>query len=837
MQAPRQDLFQCSTCAKTYTRIDHLARHVRSQNGTSKRRRIRPPLGKPGRVSQACEACSESHLKCEDEKPCRRCQQKDIPCIPIKSAYSFQHHNTPIQGQEQLQLPNLPTPDQTDLSSPRNKAQSMGDTDPALPPHFLLSRSRSQSCVEGDDQPYEEQPRIPSPSIPSQILSFHNPGYDENEAISLTPSSSNIPHGFLDINPFLSGSCTPSGYHFGLKTSLDLSVLDLNFLENFDPQVQFGENHHPTVPPPEFPEASGRHSKAAFQSIWRFVPMSQNHGYAEQENLSLPDEPALLNRPASINIITRLGKGQLSSRERDKILAIIHRQLRSPLLNPISVFPTAPLLDNLIQNFLQSPIGCGSDWIHTASLDFKTCRPELLAAMSAAGAVLTTAHVPLQKMGFAIQEVIRQHHGTLFEANNSAIQDLEQLQSYLILLLLGIWSGNNRKIEIAESFQQPLVTMIRRRGVMNRGWYKPITVQPEDDGKVLQEKWQMWVMQESFKRLALQFLRHNFHISISLQIVPLISYAEVDIPLSAPQSCWDARKATDWKAIVLAEPSLLMGQTPSLSDCLMNMDLLDAARNVCDLQKSCEAILHSMWGMVWEYQQLNKLFRKQPRYWNGGLIMSSRYEEMMKILNNFRIIFPGESTQLWELIAMNLQLSIDEIQAFCCAEDHEETIRLRPSITRWATSDTGRRAVWHAGQIIRSAKDCSASILSEFAGIAVYHASLALLAYSLTINTESTLGDSYPQLCLPSGEKRYICLDEIETADLPIFIELGRGIPGIRGRRTLEEFTPLAERHAMVEVLIGVLRPGILDQAQPSLPLIETLILLMNQCKDTSNSA
>ena len=46
-----------------------------------------------------------------------------------------------------------------------------------------------------------------------------------------------------------------------------------------------------------------------------------------------------------------------------------------------------------------------------------------------------------------------------FENSNSRTRDLEALQAYMIDLDLGLWSGFKRKMEIAESFLQPLMTV------------------------------------------------------------------------------------------------------------------------------------------------------------------------------------------------------------------------------------------------------------------------------------------------------------------------------------------------------------------------------------------
>ena len=43
--------------------------------------------------------------------------------------------------------------------------------------------------------------------------------------------------------------------------------------------------------------------------------------------------------------------------------------------------------------------------------------------------------------------------------NNNATRDLKNLQAFMLHLDVGIWSGFKRKMEIAESFVQPLLTV------------------------------------------------------------------------------------------------------------------------------------------------------------------------------------------------------------------------------------------------------------------------------------------------------------------------------------------------------------------------------------------
>jgi hypothetical protein len=88
------------------------------------------------------------------------------------------------------------------------------------------------------------------------------------------------------------------------------------------------------------------------------------------------------------------------------------------------------------------------------------------------------------------------------------------------MLEVGLWSGFKRKMEIAESFALPLVTvskfvyypypescahmssqMLRRAGAFAAPQETArLTPDPTDDGQYLESKWRRWVKRESYKR-------------------------------------------------------------------------------------------------------------------------------------------------------------------------------------------------------------------------------------------------------------------------------------------------------------------------------------------------
>lgn len=116
--AERTDPSRSTVCTKAFARADLLKRHSLGHNKDDQQ--SKPSIVQHSRVSQACEACAGLHLKCEEEKPCKRCSKKGIKCnytsnylpndiqqspprhSPSQEQHSQQvHHRYPQQQQQQ----------------------------------------------------------------------------------------------------------------------------------------------------------------------------------------------------------------------------------------------------------------------------------------------------------------------------------------------------------------------------------------------------------------------------------------------------------------------------------------------------------------------------------------------------------------------------------------------------------------------------------------------------------------------------------------------------------------------------------------------------------------
>ena len=95
---------------------------------------------------------------------------------------------------------------------------------------------------------------------------------------------------------------------------------------------------------------------------------------------------------------------------------------------------------------------------------------------------------------------------------------------------------------------------------------------------------------------------------------------------------------------------------------------------------------------------------------NNSLILSSRHQDLTKMLDDFRIssssIAQNGHTNVvivLELMLTHLNASLEDMQLFAGIEGQEEARRAYPALQEWVTTNSAREALWHAGQVLRAA--------------------------------------------------------------------------------------------------------------------------------------
>ena len=510
---------------------------------------------------QACEACSQSHLRCEDEKPCSRCKKKNITC---KVPEAFNADNDDINeldavhaAQDLLDLSNGfdyaspgQLPDTTQTITPQlsnGDASSSSFRPPPIPVAQMTAIHGSQPSIHETSLSISDNIKQGSgtlamdqlyPDADNTSLSYFDSTLSNfNDTPSIDPF---LPDYFRNMPPFesfLSGHATPRGImDLNFDMDVGLTDLDLGLLDQYNFQVPFTAGTPSTdaqglEPQPLESDSAPVRAEAFKQSIWRYMPRrDKDHNRMEQRNLAFPDSDKDSQHRAPLPQRRALNE-RLGRASRDQIMALVLGTCSPENVKRIaSAFPSVELLDGLIQFFLTSPVLDVQSWFHLPTLSLAKLSPELLACIISAGAA-STPDIPLRKLGFALHEAARMGQAKSFEDDNSAIRDLQHMRTFLLELIVGMWSGVSRKMEIAESFLQPLVTMIRRGGRLRRSTWKEIAPSAEDAGSALEAKWQEWVHQESYLRLIYRLFELDRQSSMALLKPPLMTYSEMHLPL------------------------------------------------------------------------------------------------------------------------------------------------------------------------------------------------------------------------------------------------------------------------------------------------------------------
>ncbi|KAM0324343.1 hypothetical protein ACHAQA_008124 [Verticillium albo-atrum] len=797
--------------------LDLLKRHLTSH--ANARTRATAPSNSvsdtPTRVTKACRTCASNHLRCTETKPCTRCVEKGLNCLWFDPLDDEEDEDSLDEGNTTTQSEAVASADTV-----------MADEDSSIPPIDSGLDTTDDHNVSTHYDPHIVHPTRLLPTVSSEPFTPVRP---------FMPLQGHVPNTGFDVNFFfsdfpdlrlLSGSwATPALLSPALEATTELDDMDLQFLDTYNTTVPFelgglseadtsSTRYQPDMQDPNLSHSNRIRAEAFRNFQWRFRPSANDHAGAEEHNLSLPEANDNTSPESRLSVNLRITCARLKVSTRDRNLS-----------KTISSFPSVELLDTLIQYYLGSSLARSDAFIHTPTFDPNTKRPELVAAMAAAGAVLTLDPA-LAKLGYAIQESVR-----------ASIPEM-LAQGFLITLEVAMWSGHSRKVEIAESFLQPLVTMLRRDNKFRRSRYPEATLDPTADDAALDKAWQTWIEMESCKRLAFRVMFHDTNSSMSLFVNPIISYAETQLPLPASSQLWMASNPQQWKDAVYARASL---RRLSLHDYLDDPESIAAPDVDVDKTLSREAFLSSAWSMAWEYIQMNSLQRSKPRRWNA-LVMTTRRDELSKLLSHFQISMDLSSPSTatlellirLELILLHIYTPFEDLQIFAGIEGPEQARTIYPAVLDWARGESARKAVWHAGQAIRLTRHLPSSTIRGFTAIMVYHASLAFWVYGLA----SDKLDSREQWTETPGSSSstQVWLDEPDSLPVQRFLQLGSGFPCIHGMSDEGAVVgvPISSPDRIMETVLGVLRENFEGTARPL--LVEKLVQLMAGLQRSSRS-
>ncbi|KAK7729977.1 hypothetical protein SLS63_006038 [Diaporthe eres] len=572
---------------------------------------------------------------------------------------------------------------------------------------------------------------------------------------------------------------------------------DMNFdafsIPQFDiqgPSPQSSTTNPVTRPSPRNAIRDSSRGHSAFKrSPWLWDPKKEDYVQQQKEGLHI-DEQSISQSPAFGKLMDRPSRRlKMTAHQRDRIFSIVLAQNKDPAKVPS--FPTLDLLNYLLQaHFVQDEHQFDS-WIHPASFDPENALPELLAAIISSGASFISVPA-IWQFGLAIHEVVRLGVSDLFEKLNAHTRNLSALQTFMLTLDVGIWSGFKRKMEIAESFLQPLLTMLRRAGAFSAPADSSALLPLDSDSpEALETKWKKFISRESYKR-----------------------------PL------------------------------PRVSEVIHCVDVLDELEEFIDIDLCYSAVLNGYWGQVWAYRESVRFFSTASKGGTNRLWLKSQHQELYQDLSGFSSIIHTSNTPrnhstllaiVVELFLMIMHVSPDEIQRFAGKSGEEESRRAGTSLEEnWANTSDARHAIWHAGQVFANTKRLPPASLRGFNAIAVYLASMTLWTYGLFCSPAAQGGDDADSGYLQSGEGqqantgirrassvsgsgpiKYVLLDEEETRDTKAFLQFDRGVPALKTSQGAVE--PLSDPSKVLSIARSLFRDNYPVRTEPLPPLVESL--------------
>lgn len=167
---------------------------------------------------------------------------------------------------------------------------------------------------------------------------------------------------------------------------------------------------------------------------------------------------------------------------------------------------------------------------------------------------------------------------------------------------------------------------------------------------------------------------------------------------------------------------------------------------------------------------------------------------------------PAVTTLFNEFVLMYLHVDVDAIQRFVGKLGELDARRAFPGLRDWSRTKEARLGIWHAGQILRAARDVVAYQLRGFDAMAIYHAALVLWVYGLLQCGETR----HHEVHTPMSEKDLapcILLDGTENQLVRAFLGHGHGRPGLmmiqpRGEHSgdLQVFCELSKPRSIMTV-------------------------------------
>jgi uncharacterized protein YsxB (DUF464 family) len=319
---------------------------------------------------------------------------------------------------------------------------------------------------------------------------------------------------------------------------------------------------------------------------------------------------------------------------------------------------------------------------------------------------------------------------------------------------------------------------------------------------------------------------------MALNVNPVISYADMELPLAASRHLWEAKSATEWKDRF---GTMAPGRLPSLADLLRDMSQITVFQDRVDAQFAASVLIHGLAALINEYHRLKFISTNNSKHWHA-LVTNSRQQELDQALQHFRMVCSELRVQcrpeimlVCEVVSMLLHMSLEELQLFAGKEDKQEARRVYHSALEWIASSDSRRAVWHAGQVIRAARSMPPGSLTGFLAIGVYYAGLAFWSYSVVSKANTARLTGSPNSPIPNTGPT-VFLDGDDLPDVSKFVTMDFGSPALQGPGGAAY---LVDPGTTMDVVQTTLRAETSERTPPLVQMLAQLIGDLGHCVRT----
>ncbi|RYO26282.1 hypothetical protein AA0111_g8164 [Alternaria arborescens] len=780
--------FQCEECPAAFNRRDLLLRHQATHTKNAKDGLVGPNRVAE-RATKACNSCVLSKVKCDNGRPCKRCQKKGLSCVTkFSDTSSFTQSTT---SEQPPQVFATPADDQSNPNGFDDDIQLNGVylNEASTEAQALLDLYNTTSYTQHTIPAFFEQIMVPAPDFM---------GIDYMQAppdlTAWMPETDWL--GQVDI---FGNDFTPT-----VSQMLEAPVSPVTSLPPATPPADTD------VSLEKIDSDSARRRHAVFkQSAWFWIPERNQHAFSEHENIALDERNMDLasspHMPYASNVVI---PDQLSSAARDRIFQLVSKTAQSQITIPS--FPSPECVDKLIKVGIAKRTETDA-WIHPYTFESETARPEYLTALVAAGCVCFGV-LSVSRTGLALQEIVRVALNRLSENDNSVIRDLEYLQASMLWLDIGAFCGYRRKMEIAESSLQSLVTALRRAGRFDHIRYPAIKPSAKDSDEELQTKWKRWVEQESYKRLVYHLFEHDIHMTMAKHRPPLITYAELTLILPASKTLWLAPSAEIWRIRYLEMD--IVASRPSLQTLLKDEAAILCLPADIDAQVARSSYLHGIAAQTWEYAQQSTLMHESSDP-SSQLWARSRQEKLYHYLQREDVLpsnSPAVTCLFHQFLQMYLHVNLDLITRFAgkCGESAANSAYTH--LSPWSQTKEARIAICHAGQVVRAARHIPPYQIRGPDSFMLYHAIMVLWTYSMMVRDRAKkTGTTTPMRAQSSSILgKVIYLDDAASekqTSINSFVLMNSGIPCLR---IISTHQPVASESGMAD------RPEICNLKYPS---------------------